>query len=98
MRLALASLRSAAALVLGALTTMPTYAQDNAASPRAPQAQLAQSPAHDPAECYCRALGRIFAVGESACLRTPGGLRLAECGMVLNNTSWRFTERPCPET
>jgi hypothetical protein len=49
-------------------------------------------------QCYCRAQGRMFAVGESACLRTATGPRLAECGMVLNNTSWQFTERPCPES
>ena len=49
-------------------------------------------------ECYCRAQGRTFTVGDQACLRTPGGPRIAECGMVLNNTSWRFTERPCPES
>jgi hypothetical protein len=49
-------------------------------------------------QCYCRAQGRTFAVGESACLRTAAGPRVAECGMVLNNTSWRFTEQPCPES
>jgi hypothetical protein len=59
-------------------------------------APITQAQAH--AECYCRAQGRIFAVGESTCLRTASGPRLAECGMVLNNTSWQFTERPCPES
>ena len=53
---------------------------------------------HDPANCYCRAQGRTFAVGETACLRTPAGPRLARCGMVLNNTSWEFSERACPES
>ena len=45
-----------------------------------------------------RAQGRTFAVGESTCLRTASGPRVAECGMVLNNTSWEFTERSCPES
>lgn len=58
-------------------------------------ARLAQAPTPD---CVCRAQGRTFSVGESACLRTPMGARLAQCGMVLNNTSWTFTERPCPES
>jgi hypothetical protein len=49
-------------------------------------------------ECVCRAQGRTFAVGESACLRTPTGARVALCGMVQNNTSWHFTEQPCPES
>ena len=71
----------------------PAVAQDAAAQPRAMQAQ-----AHDPAECFCRAQGTTFAVGQTACLRTSEGPRIAECGMVLNNTSWRFTQRPCPES
>jgi hypothetical protein len=53
---------------------------------------------HDPANCFCRAQGKTFAVGETACLRTGEGPRVAECGMVLNNTSWQFTARPCPES
>lgn len=59
---------------------------------------VAQLQGHDPANCFCRAKGRMFAIGESACLATGDGPRLAECGMVLNNTSWRFTARPCPES
>jgi hypothetical protein len=49
-------------------------------------------------ECVCRAQGRTFEVGESACLRTAMGARVALCGMVQNNTSWHFTEQPCPES
>jgi hypothetical protein len=64
----------------------------------APQARPLQAQAHDPAECLCRAQGATFAVGETTCLRTSEGPRIAECGMVLNNTSWRFTQRPCPES
>jgi hypothetical protein len=62
------------------------------------RAEPAQYQAHDPANCYCRAQGKTFAVGETACLRTGEGPRIAECGMVLNNTSWQFTARPCPES
>jgi hypothetical protein len=50
------------------------------------------------ADCVCRAQGRTFAVGESVCLRTASGPRIALCGMVLNNTSWQMTERDCPES
>lgn len=64
----------------------------------APAAAVAQLQGHDPTNCFCRAKGRTFAIGESACLATGDGPRLAECGMVLNNTSWRFTARPCPES
>ena len=50
------------------------------------------------ADCFCRAQGRLFAYGESACLRTPEGPRMAECRMETNVTSWTVTAKPCPES
>jgi hypothetical protein len=50
--------------------------------------------AADP-NCTCRALGRNFELGQTACLMSPKGPRLATCGMALNNTSWQFSESPC---
>lgn len=47
------------------------------------------------ADCTCRAQGREFDLGQTVCLAGPKGPRLATCGMVLNNTSWQFTETPC---
>lgn len=47
------------------------------------------------ADCICRAQGREFELGQSVCLQTPRGARIATCGMVLNNTSWQFSETPC---
>jgi hypothetical protein len=47
------------------------------------------------ADCTCRAQGRQFEQGQTACLATPKGPRLATCGMVLNNSSWEFSEVPC---
>jgi len=71
-----------------------------AAWPAAAQDQPGQqaSPGGHPAECFCRAEGRIFAVGETACLRSAEGRRMAQCSMVLNNTSWQFTTQTCPES
>ena len=82
-----------AVLPIATALTWPVAAQDAAAQPRPMPAQ-----GHDPAECFCRAQGTTFALGETTCLRTSEGPRIAECGMVLNNTSWRFTQRPCPES
>lgn len=45
--------------------------------------------------CTCRARGRSFELGQSACLQTPKGPRIAVCVMVLNNTSWQISETPC---
>ena len=47
------------------------------------------------ADCTCRSQGRDYELGKSVCLQTPKGARLATCGMVLNNTSWQFTDTPC---
>src|ERR1043165_6570985 len=47
------------------------------------------------ADCTCRSQGRDYGLGQSACLQSPKGARIATCGMVLNNTSWQFTETPC---
>lgn len=55
---------------------------------------LGASPAS--ADCTCRALGREYQKGEMVCLRNPAGqTRLATCGMVLNNSSWEFSNTPC---
>ena len=47
------------------------------------------------ADCTCRWQGRDYDLGQSVCLQSPKGARIATCGMVLNNTSWQFTETPC---
>ncbi len=57
-----------------------------------------QGSGHDPLDCYCRAQGRIFAPGESICLRTFEGGRMAECRMVTNVMSWSDTGQPCPQS
>lgn len=46
--------------------------------------------------CTCRYRGQDFHLGDSVCLPTSNGLRLAQCQMVLNNTSWQITDWPCP--
>lgn len=45
--------------------------------------------------CTCRGPAREYEVGQSACLSTPKGYRMAKCGMVLNNTAWIFSDTPC---
>jgi hypothetical protein len=89
----LLSLLAATAIALGGAAGAA-----RAHDPAAGGAGMTQAQAHDPMNCYCRAQGRTFALGEMACLRTAEGPRIAECGMVLNNTSWQFTPRPCPES
>src|SRR6266516_2795657 len=51
--------------------------------------------AHAEPNCTCRARGRSFELGQSVCLQTPKGPRIAVCAMVLNNTSCQLSETPC---
>lgn len=46
-------------------------------------------------ECICRAPQLTAVVGQTVCLATPRGPRLARCEKVLNNTAWRFLARSC---
>ncbi|MEP0456470.1 MAG: hypothetical protein ABJD57_26750 [Roseibium sp.] len=50
----------------------------------------------DAADCTCRHLGLDYQVGAQICLKSPAGKRVAVCGMMLNNTSWKITDTPCP--
>ena len=47
------------------------------------------------ADCTCRSQGIDYQLGANVCLQSPKGPRIATCGMVLNNTSWNFTDTPC---
>jgi hypothetical protein len=77
----------------------PALAHDPAAQTGpTPTAQTAQAPTHNPLDCWCLAKGRKFAPGESVCLTTAEGGRMAECRMETNVMSWGLTETPCPET
>ncbi|MCK7611521.1 hypothetical protein [Roseibium sediminicola] len=46
--------------------------------------------------CTCRYKGQDYGLGESICLKGSDGMRMATCAMVLNNTSWEFSNAPCP--
>jgi hypothetical protein len=63
-----------------------------------PHLQRAQLAGHNPLDCYCRAQGQMFALGERVCLKTAEGPRLAQCQMEINVMSWSITEAPCPES
>ncbi|MEZ0169813.1 hypothetical protein [Microvirga sp. TS319] len=60
-------------------------------------AQPAQAPDHNAIDCYCRAQGRMVPQGETVCLKTADGPRLAQCRMEINVMSWNITSTPCPE-
>lgn len=55
---------------------------------------LISAAAADP-DCTCRSQGRDYKLGTSVCLPSAKGPRIATCGMVLNNTSWQFSDAPC---
>lgn len=80
------------------LLCLPLVGPSVALAGETPLLQQTQMLGGSHANCFCRAQGQMFAYGESACLRTPEGPRLAQCQMELNVTSWTITERPCPES
>ncbi|MEZ5872144.1 MAG: hypothetical protein R3D32_09895 [Nitratireductor sp.] len=47
-------------------------------------------------DCTCRSPGGDVVEGQTACLKTSKGFMLARCEMVLNNTSWKLLDQPCP--
>lgn len=49
------------------------------------------------ADCRCRARGVVASEGQTLCVRTPEGVRLARCGKVSNVASWTFLQGPCPQ-
>lgn len=58
-----------------------------------PSAALAAGPN---GECTCRYEGGDVVEGQTACIKTAKGMQLARCDRVLNNTSWKFLDQPCP--
>ncbi len=46
--------------------------------------------------CTCRSRDGKVAEGGTACIRTANGSMMARCERVLNNTSWKFLDQPCP--
>lgn len=49
-------------------------------------------------DCTCRSPGGDVVEGQTACLKTSKGFMLARCEKVLNNTSWKLLDQPCPVT
>jgi hypothetical protein len=48
------------------------------------------------ATCTCIYTGGTVKEGETACIWTAKGDALARCEKVLNNTSWKLLNKPCP--
>jgi hypothetical protein len=52
--------------------------------------------AHTTHPCPCRYSDGMAPQGAVICLDVDGKRSLARCEMVLNNSSWRFLDEPCP--
>ncbi len=79
----------------------PAFAQSaNGPANQSPRAEitLAQSSRIVDPACFCWANGERFNRGETACLRTSIGRRLAQCDQVTNVMSWSFSMNDCPES
>jgi hypothetical protein len=49
------------------------------------------------ADCTCRARGLVAEHGQTMCINTPSGYRLARCDKVSNIASWTFLDGACPQ-
>jgi hypothetical protein len=56
---------------------------------------LAQSVRPEDTKCSCRAPGRRALLGDTLCLDTAEGPRLAMCVMNQNVTSWQISNEGC---
>lgn len=54
-------------------------------------------PSSDRMEHMCRANGRFVRQGETACIPTPNGRRVAMCAVAINLLNWNVSDRPCAE-
>jgi hypothetical protein len=54
-------------------------------------------PGRASADCTCRARGLVAEHGQTVCIRTPEGFRLARCDKVSNVASWTFLSGACPQ-
>ena len=50
-----------------------------------------RAPAAAGPNCQCRYFGKFYTLGKSVCIRG----RVATCTLVLNNSSWNFSQRRC---
>jgi hypothetical protein len=48
------------------------------------------------ADCLCRAVGVVVSEGQTVCITTPDGRKLARCEKSQNVSSWRFLQDACP--
>ena len=53
-------------------------------------------PALSADNCSCRGNGEDIPEGQTICLKTASGAKLARCERVLNNTSWKILGNECP--
>jgi hypothetical protein len=81
-------------LALSATSALAEPLSKRPVAPAPIQVQAIQTP-HN---CTCRAKGTDFQVGDLVCLSTPNGASMARCEMVLNNTSWKVLNAPCPQS
>lgn len=59
-------------------------------------ASIAAQPALSAPDCTCRGNGQNIPEGQTVCLKTASGNKLARCERVLNNTSWKMLGEECP--
>ena len=47
--------------------------------------------------CTCQYFGQHLKVGTQICMKSWKGMRVATCGLELNNTSWKISDQKCSQ-
>lgn len=86
------------AIVAGGLAVAMMIATAMPAGAEGKFAPIPREPIPPQPPCTCRGSdGSSFQMGETICLRTVEGSRIARCVMVENNPSWQPSATPCPQ-
>lgn len=81
------------ALLLAAVALAAEAAAQEAGAPR--RQPFTPGPPVTLPPCTCRAEGQDWRIGQTVCLKTTGGERLAVCTTDENVTTWRIFDVPC---
>lgn len=87
--------RFLASILIAAAVALPAQASAALAQDTSTPGASAIPQSSDRFEYMCRANGRFVRQGETACIPTPSGGRVAMCAVAINLLNWNVSERAC---
>lgn len=84
-----------ASILIAAAVALPAQAIAALAQDTSTPGASAIPQSSDRFEYMCRANGRFVRQGDTACIPTPNGRRIAMCAVAINLLNWNVSERAC---